>query len=290
MNALTEAQVRVGFAAHIEVIGADEGRLVPVGRALPHQYLVAGMYPVTAQRHLAGRRPPLGRRRRRPAHHLLHRGGQQSGIAAQPAVLVRMLGEGEQSAGDRVTGGLRARAEQQAEEHVQLDVGKRWRRGVIDGGVRDDRQHVVGRLGTLLRDQLGTVGAHPRSGFLHGEPGDLPLPGTAEVEARFDRLEEPVPFGLGNAEQNADHLHRQLGRDVDDEVERRIRFHGIEQRAGPSPQIALDATDHPRRQTRTDQSADLGVARIVHHVQHLAGDRQVLQQSPAEGPITPRHR
>ncbi len=99
-----------------------------------------------------------------------------------------------------------------------------------------------------------------------------------------------MPFGFRHSQQDADHLHRQFGGDVDEEVERRARHHLIEQATRPGPQIVLDATDHPRRQAGTDQSADLRMSRVVHHVEDLTGDGQVLQQRPAERPRPTRHR
>ena len=86
---------------------------------------------------------------------------------------------------------------------------------------------------------------------------------------------------LRHSQQDADHLHRQLRGDVDHEVERHSR-QAVEQRAR-GPQIVLDAADHARRQPGADQPADLRMPRIVHHVEHLAGDRQILQQRPPYG-------
>ncbi len=41
-----------------------------------------------------------------------------------------------------------------------------------------------------------------------------------------------------------------------------------------------------RRQALRDQSPDPGVAWVVHHVQHDAGDGQVLNDGPAVGTVT----
>ena len=54
-----------------------------------------------------------------------------------------MVGNREQPTRDGVAGGLRTRTEQQAEEQVQLEVGQCVG---VQCRVRDDRQHVVGRL------------------------------------------------------------------------------------------------------------------------------------------------
>ncbi len=95
-----------------------------------------------------------------------------------------------------------------------------------------------------------------------------------------------MPFGFRHSQQDADHLHRQLGGDVDQEVEWFARDHGVQQPTGPCPQVVFDQADHSRRQPRADQPPDLRVPRIVHHVEHLTGDRQILQQRSAERPVT----
>ena len=93
-----------------------------------------------------------------------------------------------------------------------------------------------------------------------------------------------MSFGLRDSQQDADHLHRQFGGYVNEEVERFAGHHRIQQATRPGPQIVLDATDHPRRQPGTDEPANLRMPRVVHHVEHLARDGQVLQQCAAERP------
>ena len=158
--------------------------------------------------------------------------GKPRRVVAQRAHLIGMLEQRQQAARDRVARGLGARAEQQAEEQVQLEVGERGRIHVVEGGVGDDGQHVVGRLGPLRRR---SAPARRRTSATRlprptvARLPDLGLPRAAEVELRLDRLEQPMPFGLGHSQQDADHLHRQLGRDVDQEVERHPGLDGVEQ-------------------------------------------------------------
>ena len=64
---------------------------------------------------------------------------------------------------------------------------------------------------------------------------------AAEVETGLDRLEEPMPLGLRYAEQQADHLHRELGGNIQEEVERDALLHVVQQVLGPR------AGDRPRR-------------------------------------------
>ncbi len=99
-----------------------------------------------------------------------------------------------------------------------------------------------------------------------------------------------MPFGFGHSQQDADHLHRQLRGHVDQEVKAHAGFDPVEQPARAGTQVILDAPDHARGQPGADQPADLGVPRVIHHVEHLAGDRQVLQQGAAVGPFATGHR
>jgi hypothetical protein len=103
-------------------------------------------------------------------------------------------------------------------------------------------------------------------------------------------MEQPMSFGLRHSQQNADHLHRQFGGDFDQKVERLAWLNRIQQAACPHPQIVLHPGDHSRCQPRTDQPANLRVSRVVHHVQHLPRDRQILQQRATERPRAPGNR
>ena len=99
-----------------------------------------------------------------------------------------------------------------------------------------------------------------------------------------------MPFGLRHSQQDADHLHRQFGGDVNQKVERFAGHHGIQQPTRAGPKVVLDAADHPRCQPGADESPNSRVPRIVHHVEHLARDGQVLQERAAERPFTAGYR
>jgi hypothetical protein len=99
-----------------------------------------------------------------------------------------------------------------------------------------------------------------------------------------------MPFGFRHSQQDADHLHWQLSGDAEYEVERFARDHRIEQPARPGSQIVLNKANHSRRQPGADESPNLRVPRIVHHVEHLARDGQVLQQRSTEWSRASGHR
>ena len=187
-----------------------------------------------------------------------------------------MFGQRQQPARDGVARRLGARAEEQIEEQVDL--------GIADVSVGDDREHVLGRRSPFRADEFPAVVVHPRAGLLDGQPRDGRLAGATEIEARLDGLEQPMSFGLRDSQQYADHLHRQLGGHVDDEVERLAVDDRVQQAPCPRSQIVLDPGDHPRCQAGTHQATNLGVTRVVHHVEHLASDGQILQQRAAVRP------
>ena len=133
--------------------------------------------------------------------------------------LVGPIEEGEHGSGDRVAGRLGARREQQREERRQLLVAQPRRVLVGQLGVDDGGEHVGPRFGALLLDERAAVFVHAveRGLALGGHGEEVRLVG--DVEDVLDRFEEEVPVGLGDAEQEADRLHRELGRHVDQEVE-----------------------------------------------------------------------
>ena len=86
---------------------------------------------------------------------------------------------------------------------------------------------------------------------------------------------------LGDTEEDADHLHRQLGRQVDEEVERDPVFDPTDERAGAAPQLGLDPGDHAGGEAGAHESPDPRVARVVHHVEHDTCNLEILQERPA---------
>ncbi len=150
-----------------------------------------------------------------------------------------MLGKRKQPARDGVAGGFRTRAEQQAEEQVQLEVGEPVASSSVAFATTDSMSSVG--CDPLRRDELLAVGVHPRPGLLDRQLRQGCLAGAAEIELRLDGLEQPMPFGLRHSQQDADHLHRQLRGDVDHEVERLARLDGIQQPPGAAH------ADRPRR-------------------------------------------
>ena len=99
--------------------------------------------------------------RRDVAQHLLDRAGEQVGFGAEALPLVAVLVEREETAADRVAGGLVAGLDDQLAVREQLHLGERL---AVDLG-RDELAHdVVARLAAVPLDQLGEVGVHLDAG------------------------------------------------------------------------------------------------------------------------------
>ena len=236
-----------------------------------------------------GRRgAPLRRRGGRPTEDLLHGGRPGHLFGPQQLELVRPLDEREHGAGDRVPCRFGSGREQQREERGQFVVAEARRVHVRQLGVDDVREHVgAGPQALLLHDRRAVRG-HAVDGLLspgaHGEEVGF----VGDVEDVLDGLEEEVAVGLGHPEQHADGLHGELGRDVDEEVA--VVAHGREQPPHSPAQLVFERADGGRAQALGDQTADPGMTRIVHHVEHHAGDREVLDDRAPIGTVAARLR
>jgi hypothetical protein len=113
---------------------------------------------------------------------------------------------------------------------------------------------------------------------------------AAEVEAVLDPLEQLVPVAFGKAEQDADRLHRELARDRGHEVALARSERVVDKSRGARAELGLQARDRARCQTFAHEHAHALVTRVVHHVQHLAGDRHVGDDRSAEGTVAARLR
>ena len=90
----------------------------------------------------------------------------------------------------------------------------------------------------------------------------------------LDGIEEEMAVGLGHAEQYADGLHRELGGHVDQKVT--LVVDGFDQPTHSTPQLLLQVADGRRRQPPGHQAPDARVTGVVHHVEHDARHREIL--------------
>ena len=135
-------------------------------------------------------------------------------VGHQQVPLVRVLEERVHAVGDGVAGGLVARHRQQHEEQVEVHLGE----GVaLDLGVEQRGHDVLAWLRPALLGQL--LGVHEHLDLSLGDVllADLVL-GVLGAHHPVGPVEQLEPVLARHAQQLGDHLQRQLGGDVDDEV------------------------------------------------------------------------
>ena len=153
-----ESDVVVGFSCDVKALRLVEDRGVAVGGGIPDHDLVACVEGVgdlalrIGQRHaVAGHRAAKMDHRAGVPQDLLDRGGRHVVVVRQQAVaLLGVRTENEQPMGQRIAGGLVARADQQDEELRQL-LGCQ----ILLVGRDQLADHVVTRIGdAVLGDSL----------------------------------------------------------------------------------------------------------------------------------------
>ena len=97
VRAVPERQVTVRAASGVERVGLGELALVTVGRGPPQRDLVPGPDGLPAQVRVAGGRPAVVRRGRRPPQHLLDGDRDGRAVRRQPVPRVGMVGQGGQA-------------------------------------------------------------------------------------------------------------------------------------------------------------------------------------------------
>src|SRR5580704_19049639 len=90
-----------------------------------------------------------------------------------------------------------------------------------------------------------------------------------------------MPVGLRYAEQEADRLHRQLCRNVDEKVTR--EGYRIKEPLHSSAQFQLERTHSRGSQALRHESSDSRMPWVVHHVQDDARNGKVLNDGSAVG-------
>ena len=89
--------------------------------------------------------------------------------------------------------------------------------------MHDDGEHVVGWACPLLGDERGSVLEHSLLRGTAATTGWRRRVTGPDVEPWVDRLPQVVTIRFGHAEQDADHLHRELGGNIREKVD----FHAV---------------------------------------------------------------
>ena len=178
---------------------------------------------------------------------------------------------------------------QQEEVDVELALGQGL---AVDLRLHELRDDVVARVRAPVGGELAAVLEHlERDGRREGQVAvALELLGRGEL--RVGVAQEPVaevddvaPVLLRRAEHLREHAHRQLRRDVLDEVELAQRQRVVEDPVDELADLQLVGPHGPRREALGHQRPQLVVARGVHVDHRLARldlvGAQVLQRRPA---------
>ena len=116
--------------------------------------------------------------------------GSSDGSAAQPVELLRVLGQGDERAGDGVAGGLVAGDEQLDEEHAELVVGERLAVLLVGGEHRHD---VVARLRPAApRPGRAARRSSRRAARMRSSSDQSVAPGMAASDQRNSRSSSPA--------------------------------------------------------------------------------------------------
>ena len=233
---VAEGDVRVGRPGEVQAVRGREGPLVVVGARVQDDDLVARRDLLPRQLGVAGGGAPEGEHGRVPAQEFLDRGVQADLAGAQPAVLVRVLGEGEEATRGGAAYGVVARDGQQEEEHLQLVPAEP---GVAVGGVREGGHHVVAgaaalELGELLR-VVEHLAEHRGRARIDGPPVRAAYDGGRLVRVlvaddALGPVQQQPPVARRDAEQVGEVQQRVVVGDGGHQVDHRPRL----RRAAPS--------------------------------------------------------
>ena len=209
--------------------------------------------------------------RRGPPQDLLDRAGQVAvGVAHQQLVLVGVLEERVHPVRDGVARRLVAGDRQQQEEEVEVHVRQRL---AVDLAAEQRGDDVVARVAPSLLGQLLGVHEHLDLGLEHLLVGHRVLR-VLGADHAVAPLEDLVAVVAGHADELGDHLERELGGDLDDEVHLvALRHRRVEHLIGELADVRLELPDHPRGEAAVHQLAVPGVVRRVHQQHEVAAAR-----------------
>ena len=276
MRAEPEGDVVVVGPTDVVGVGSVEHLLVAVGRAVHQHQLVAGVELLAVQLVVLGDEPGHVQDRGHPADELLDRGpADHRRVGSQALRLVGVLDQVPERGRDDRPGRLGATVDEQqalADDHVVAH------RLAVDLGVAPDRHHVVGGVGTLLRDQLGAGDGELERGE---DAGVVVIAGAA---AERDRLGGPALDVLPPVEAEpqvaGDHHRRQRRRQRVDCIDRPSLERAVDQFGHDGTDLVLVRRDGAGREPTGDEAT----LRLVHGVV-LPDHRAVVVLLGRERPV-----
>ena len=261
MDAEAEGHVlaRPGSVDDVGVRVLDH-RVIPIARDVPHGHLVALADGLALHLEVLGRRPRHMRQRRLPTDGLRDHGGDQVRVRPQLGVLVGVLVERQDRAGDGVPRRVVAADDQQGD--IGVEVGHRHVPRLLPMGQHGDE--VAGGLGVdtfvpQAGEEAETVG-HGLAQF--GQVGHRPMPRRRGHGVGPEG--QLAPLLEGEVEQGRERHGGELFRDLVHPVELLADRQAVEDQAGPLADQRRHDRERHGRQGRADGLALHVMARRVH--------------------------
>jgi hypothetical protein len=277
VHAVPEGDVVVRLPVDVELVCAREHALVAVRRRVEQQHLVALAHAGAADLDVARRGPVHVLDRRHPAQHLLDGERQQAGVRGELPALVGIPEQRLHAAGDHVARRLVAADEDEQPLLQDVLVGELL---AVDLRMDERRHHVVARTGATVGDHsAGVLGVllerlhdpiHDVGRRRHRQSGDE-LVGPAQQHVAV--------LGL-DAEEVADHDHRQVRGDVVHEVALAAGRDRVDELVADAADAGLVVLDPARRQPLVHEVPPAPVVGIV-EVDHRGDRRRVRSRAHA---------
>ena len=267
MQALAEAEVPLGAAGDVELVGVRELAGVAVRGAVDEHDPPALRDGHAADGDLAGRGPADELQRGGVADRLLHRVADQRRVLQQDRPLVGVLGDQLEERRHQPGGGLGAAEQQDRHEAHDLGCGDDvlvGERDPVDLRLDDVGDQVLAGVAAPLVEQVDEVVADPLRGGL-GDRCEAVVAGVAVLELVDPALQVRAARLLGGRQpdQVEEDLHRRGPGQLLGDVDLVAVLPAADELADDLADVRLVLGDAPRQEVRLDDLAELVVPRIV---------------------------
>jgi hypothetical protein len=268
-----EAQVELDLPAHVEAIRVREAALVAAAGAVHDHQLGALRDRLPMHGHVARRGAPLVLGGRVEAQHLLDGVRDHGGLLHQDALFAGEAVEPVEGRREELRDRLVPGGGEQVEEAPDLDVGEPF---TVDLGLEEHAHHVVAGALAARSHLLGEVGMEPAHRF-DALPRRHRIARVA-VQQVVRPAAHAVPVFLRDAEQGADHVHRQLCRELAHHVEARASHQTIEVLHRDLADARLEGADAARREGLRDEVPVTRLLGRIHEDHQRAREARVAHQ------------
>ena len=274
-----KAQMAVGVAADVEVVGVVEHRLVPVARGVEHHQIFALLHRLAGDFGVFHHRALHVVDRGGPADHFLHRVLGQLRVLPQPLELVGMLQKRLDRTRQGVAGGVVAGGEHDQVVAEGLDVAQGLAGGQMGMG-QHGGQILLGTGPAILDDAVEhgvELHADFHAGLMAGT-GISPVVGVVARQKLLGQHQQALLVAAVDAENGGQHPQRMaLGDDVH-EIALALVAQAVEQGLGAFVDNLVELADAPRGE---EAAGHLAVEPMIGRVHaddgpHVADDAPVF--------------